>query len=81
MRRIFALALLVGLSACSNVTPEQHARIEQVLKVACNVDGVVVPVAQPIVATLGPVGATAANVDCWCIPRWWEHARASAACR
>ena len=63
MRRIYAMALLVGLSACSNVTTEQQARIEQVLKVACNVDGIVVPVAQPIVATLGPVGATTANID------------------
>lgn len=63
MRRIFAMALLVGLSACSNMTPEQHAKIEQVLKVACNIDGIVVPVAQPIVATLGPVGSTTANVD------------------
>jgi hypothetical protein len=63
MRRNFALALLVGLSACGNLTPEQNARIREVLTVACNVDGVVVPVAQPIVATLGRPGATAANVD------------------
>ena len=63
MRRNFALALLVGLSACGNLTPEQHARIKEVLTVACNVDGVVVPVAQPIVATLGQLGATTANVD------------------
>ena len=63
MRRIFAMALLVGLSACSNMTPEQHAKIEQVLKVACNVDGIVVPVVQPIVATLGSPGAAAAGVD------------------
>ncbi len=55
--------MLAWLPACSNVTPEQQARIKQVLTVACNVDGVVVPVAQPIVATLGPAGATAANVD------------------
>ena len=33
------------------------------LTVACNVDGIVVPVAQPIVATLGQPGATAASVD------------------
>ena len=63
MRRIFAPALLVCLSACGNLTPEQHARIKAVLTVACNVDGVVVPVAQPIVATLGQVGATTASVD------------------
>ncbi len=63
MRCILALPLLAWLSACSNVTPEQQATIRQVLTVACDVDGMVVPVAQPIVATLGPVGATAAQVD------------------
>jgi hypothetical protein len=63
MRRDYALALLAGLSACGNPTPEQRAMIEQVLTVACNVDGVVVPVAQPIVATLGTVGATTTSVD------------------
>jgi hypothetical protein len=62
MRRNLALALFVCLPACSNLTPEQHAKIKQVLAVACNVDGVVVPVAQPIVATLGAAGATAAGV-------------------
>jgi ABC-type Fe3+-hydroxamate transport system substrate-binding protein len=63
MRRNIALSLLVCLSACSNMTPEQQAQVRQVLMVACNVDGVVVPVAQPIVATLGPAGAAATNVD------------------
>jgi hypothetical protein len=63
MRRNTALALLVCLSACSNVTPQQQATIRQVMTVACNVDGIVVPVAQPIVATLGPAGATTANLD------------------
>jgi hypothetical protein len=63
MRCTRALALLACLPACSNVTPEQQATIRQVLTVACNVDGLLVPVAQPIVATLGPVGATAAQVD------------------
>ena len=50
-----ALAILVSLSACSGV--------QQALTVACNVDGVVVPIAQPVVATLGSGGATAARVD------------------
>ena len=63
MRCIMALSLLACLSACSSVTPAQQATIREVLTVVCNVDGVVVPVAQPIVATLGPVGATAAQVD------------------
>ena len=81
MRRNLALPLLVGLSACSNLTPEQHAKIRQVLTVACNVDGVVVPVAQPIVATLGQAGATAADVDLLVHPAVVEACKASAACR
>jgi hypothetical protein len=63
MRHDIALSLLVCLSACSSMTPEQQVQVRQVLTVACNVDGVVVPVAQPVVATLGPAGATASNVD------------------
>jgi hypothetical protein len=63
MRRNTALALLVCLSACNNLTPQQQAMIKQVLTVACNVDGVVVPVAQPVVATLGPAGAATTDVD------------------
>ena len=63
MRHILALALLVCLSACNNMTPEQQTTIKQVLTVACNVDGVLVPVAQPIVATLGPAGTAVANID------------------
>jgi hypothetical protein len=63
MRRSLAPALLVLLSACSNMTQEQQAQIKQVLTVACNVDGVVVPVAQPVVASLGSAGAAAAGVD------------------
>jgi hypothetical protein len=59
-----ALALFACLSACSNPSPQQQARLIEILTVACNVDGVVVPVAQPIVAAVGgPAGATAANVD------------------
>jgi hypothetical protein len=63
MRRNLALPALIGLCACSNMTPAQQATIQQALTVACNVDGAIVPVAQPIVATLGPAGAAAANVD------------------
>ena len=63
MRRNLALSALVCLCACSNMTPTQQATIQQALTVACNVDGAIVPVAQPIVATLGPAGAVAANVD------------------
>jgi hypothetical protein len=63
MRRHFALSLLACLAACSNVTPSQQAQVTQAVTVACNVDGALVPVAQPVMATLGPGGATAANVD------------------
>ena len=63
MRRHFALPLLACITACGNATPSQQAQIAQAVTVACNVDGVLVPVAQPVVATLGPGGATVANVD------------------
>lgn len=59
-----AVALCVAIvAACSNLPPDQQAKIQQALVVACNVDGVVVPIAQPIVATLGAGGATAATLD------------------
>jgi hypothetical protein len=63
MRRFPALPLLACLGACSNLTPTQQAQITQAVTVACNVDGTLVPVAQPVVATLGPGGAQAATVD------------------
>ena len=63
MQRHFALPLLGCIAACGNVTPSQQAQITQAVTVACNVDGVLVPVAQPVVANLGPGGATVANVD------------------
>ncbi|MEJ0020750.1 MAG: hypothetical protein WDN25_30210 [Acetobacteraceae bacterium] len=58
------MILLACLAAsCSKMTPEQQARLDQAVTVACNVDGVVVPVAQPVVATMGTGGATAASID------------------
>ena len=63
MRRHLALPLLVWLSACGNTSPQQQARLAQAVAVACDIDGAVVPLAQPVVATLGQGGATAANVD------------------
>jgi hypothetical protein len=63
MRQIFASALLVCLSACGTMTQEQQVTMKQLLTVACNVDGVLVPVAQPIVATLGSAGAAASTAD------------------
>jgi hypothetical protein len=61
MRRTILLACLAA--SCSNMTPEQQAKLTQALTVACNVDGVLVPVAQPVVAGIAPGGATAANID------------------
>ena len=57
------LPLIAILSACGNMSPAQQAQVTQALAVACNVDGAVVPVAQPVVATLGPSGASVASVD------------------
>ena len=63
MRRFAALPLLACLGGCSNLTPTQQAQITEALAVACNVDGALVPVAQPVVATLGPNAEKVANVD------------------
>jgi len=63
MRCNLALPLLVCLTACAAQTPEQQARVRQILTVACNVDGAVVPVAQPVVATLGNDGANVTKAD------------------
>jgi hypothetical protein len=60
---ICGLPLIASLSACSNNAPDQQAKVTQALAVACNVDGAVVPVAQPVVATLGSGGAIVAGVD------------------
>ena len=59
-----AVSLCVAIvAACSSLPPDQQAKIQQALVVTCNVDGVVVPIAQPVVATLGAGGATAATLD------------------
>jgi hypothetical protein len=62
MRRIFALPLLSSLAAC-NLTPGEQAQVTQELIVACAVDGMLVPIASPVAASLGTSGAAAANVD------------------
>jgi hypothetical protein len=62
MRCRIAFFLLASLSAC-NPAPQQQAKLIEILTVACNVDGVMVPVAQPIVAALGTAGATVTSVD------------------
>lgn len=59
MRRTLFLFLL-ALGACS---AQQQTAATQALRVACQVDGTVVPVAQPVVASLGPTGAAIAATD------------------
>jgi hypothetical protein len=62
--RVYILPLLACLSACGTTVPAaQQAQVQQALAVACTVDGVLVPIAQPIVATMGPGGAAAAGAD------------------
>jgi hypothetical protein len=63
MRRFFALPLLSCLAACGNLTPDEQTQITQELIVACAVDGMLVPIAKPVVASLGTGGAAAANAD------------------
>lgn len=60
MRHIIAAGALAMLSACSTAASDQTT---QTLKVACDVDGVVVPIAQPIVANLSQTGAAVADMD------------------
>jgi hypothetical protein len=60
---VYGLPLIASLSACGNLPPERQAKVTQALAVACDVDGAVVPLAQPVAATLGRGSATAASVD------------------
>jgi hypothetical protein len=60
---VCGLSLIASVAACGNIPPNQQAKVTQALAVACDVDGAVVPVAQPVVATLGANGATVASVD------------------
>jgi hypothetical protein len=76
MRCFHALATLAFLSACANLPPDKQASLQQVLMVACDVDGVLVPIAHPVVAALGPAGATASGVDSMLV-----HPAVVAACR
>ncbi len=46
-----------------HLTQEQQAKVRQAVVIACLVDGVIVPLAQPIVGTIGPGGAIAESVD------------------
>jgi hypothetical protein len=72
MRWLIVLALLGG---CSATDAERHAKVIEVLRIACMVDGIVVPIAQPVVTLLGPTGATAASIDLF------VHPAVVAACR
>jgi hypothetical protein len=62
MRSRVLYALLASLSAC-NPASQQQAKLIEILTVACIVDGIVVPVAQPIVAAQGSAGASVTSVD------------------
>ena len=56
---LYALPLALFGGCAAPPTAQQ----QQVLRVLCQVDGAIVPVAQPVVATLGPSGATAVALD------------------
>src|SRR5207248_1368425 len=59
----YAVSLIASLPGCGNLPPDKRARIALALVVACDVDGAVVPVAQPVVAALGAGGARTVSVD------------------
>jgi len=61
MRSRVLYSLLASLSAC-NPASQQQAKLIEILTVACIVDGIVVPVAQPIVAAQGSAGASVTSV-------------------
>lgn len=64
MQRVFgAIGALCLLAACNNLTPAQQAQVRLALSVACNVDGAVVPIAQPVVAGLVPGAAGIVTLD------------------
>jgi hypothetical protein len=60
---MYRLLLIASLSACDSLPPDRQANLQQALVVACNIDGAVMPLAQPMVATLGPGGASLAATD------------------
>jgi hypothetical protein len=76
MRCTRALAIFAFLSACADLPPDRQESLQQALMVACNVDGVLVPLAQPVVASLGSTGATVSGVDSLLL-----HPAVAAACR
>lgn len=63
--RSFLLCGIMALSgvSCSNMTPEQQANLNHALTVGCMVDGVVQPISNMVVGTLGPAGAASASAD------------------
>ena len=64
MTRLFgAIAAVCLLAACNNLTPAQQAQVQLALSVACNVDGALVPIAQPVVAGLVPSAAGIVTLD------------------
>ena len=81
MRHRIPLALLLAPGVVQRHDSSSRQAIRQVLTVACKVDGVVVPVAQPIVATLGSAGADTANVDLLLHPAVVEACKAASGSR
>lgn len=66
---IVALAAAVALGARSATqTANVQAALQADITVACTVDGVVVPIAQPIVASLGTAGAAVSAADLFIHP-------------
>ena len=60
MRQILLAAGAACFVAGCSMTPAQKTAV---LKIGCAVDGVVQPIAAPLVASLGAGGATAASAD------------------
>jgi hypothetical protein len=60
---VYGFPLLANLSGCGNLPSDRQVKVTQALAVACDVDGAVVPLAQPVVATLGSGDSTTASVD------------------
>lgn len=59
---LMAIMLPVMLGACA-IDPATKAQLQQAVKVACDVDGMVVPIADPVVLGLVPQSAPIITVD------------------
>jgi hypothetical protein len=59
---VYGLPLIASLSACANLSSDRQAKVAQMVAVACDVDGAVVPLAQPVIANVGSGGTRVASV-------------------